>query len=58
MEKYEDRRKIFQSREVENIYFEMTFMNRFSEEKMPAAWSNKDAPFSSWFPIPPNIIWR
>lgn len=37
------------------IHLEMTFMKRFSEEKMPAAWSNKDVPFSD-LSCPPKII--
>lgn len=34
----------------------MTFMNRFTEEKMPAALSNNDGPFSEFSSTPPYII--
>lgn len=37
-------------------YFEMILMNRFREEKMPAAWVNKDGPCSDFSSTFPNII--
>jgi hypothetical protein len=43
-------------KEKKNDYFEMIFMNRFIEEKMPAALVNKDGPCSEFSSTFPNII--
>lgn len=37
---------------------EIALMNRFSEEKMPAALSNKDGPSSEVSFTSPNIIYK
>lgn len=40
---------------IKRTYFEIIFMNRFSDEKIPAALSNKDAPCSEFSFTSPNI---
>lgn len=41
---------------LKKSYFEIAFMNRFSDEKILAAWLNKDGPSSDFPSTSPNII--
>lgn len=45
-----------QNREIGKDYFEITFINRFIEEKILAAWSKMDRLFSDFSSTSPNII--